>query len=137
MGRVRCGNARLWISACSVAAGSGGPEGLQSQSFEWMGLAMSEEGAKGTGTVKWFNDAKGYGFISSDDGGDLFVHFKSIVGGGFRTLKEGQKVSFVAKKDRKACRRKTWSQMVQSPRRRVPRKTSVDQENKVLNWPFL
>jgi CspA family cold shock protein len=62
-----------------------------------MGLVMSEEGAKGTGTVKWFNDAKGYGFISSDSGGDLFVHFKSIKGDGFRTLKEGQKVTFVAK----------------------------------------
>jgi CspA family cold shock protein len=50
-----------------------------------------------TGTVKWFNDAKGYGFISSDQGGDLFVHFKSIKGNGFRSLKEGQKVKFVAK----------------------------------------
>lgn len=57
---------------------------------------MSDEEA--TGTVKWFNDAKGYGFISSDNGGDLFVHFKSITGTGFRTLKEGQKVQFLVKK---------------------------------------
>lgn len=60
-----------------------------------MGLVMSEERA--TGTVKWFNDAKGYGFISSDKGGDLFVHFKSIQGSGFRSLKEGQKVTFLVK----------------------------------------
>jgi CspA family cold shock protein len=46
------------------------------------------------GTVKWFNDAKGFGFISREKGDDLFVHFKSITGTGFKTLKEGQKVSF-------------------------------------------
>ncbi len=46
------------------------------------------------GTVKWFNDAKGYGFITPESGQDLFVHFRSIMGNGFRTLKEGQKVSF-------------------------------------------
>jgi CspA family cold shock protein len=48
-----------------------------------------------TGTVKWFNDAKGYGFITPDDGSeDLFAHFSAIQMGGFKTLKEGQKVSF-------------------------------------------
>jgi len=47
-----------------------------------------------TGTVKWFNEAKGYGFIQRDNGADLFVHFRSIVGSGFRTLSEGQKVEF-------------------------------------------
>lgn len=47
-----------------------------------------------TGTVKWFNEAKGYGFIQREDGDDLFVHFRSIVGTGFRTLTEGQKVEF-------------------------------------------
>jgi len=46
------------------------------------------------GTVKWFNDAKGYGFISSDDGQDVFVHQSEIKAEGFRTLKEGQKVEF-------------------------------------------
>ncbi len=47
------------------------------------------------GTVKWFNDAKGFGFITPDDGGeDLFAHFSSIQMNGFKTLKEGQKVSF-------------------------------------------
>ena len=44
------------------------------------------------GTVKWFNDAKGFGFISRDNGPDLFVHFRAISGSGFRTLQEGQKV---------------------------------------------
>ncbi|SEJ51765.1 cold-shock protein [Frateuria terrea] len=49
-----------------------------------------------TGTVKWFNDAKGFGFISRANGGeDLFVHFRSIVSSGFKSLQEGQAVSFV------------------------------------------
>ena len=48
-----------------------------------------------TGTVKWFNESKGFGFIAQDNGGDdVFVHFLDIKGGGFRTLTEGQKVSF-------------------------------------------
>lgn len=47
------------------------------------------------GTVKWFNDEKGYGFITRESGSDLFVHFRSIIGEGRRTLVEGQPVSFV------------------------------------------
>jgi CspA family cold shock protein len=46
------------------------------------------------GTVKWFNDQKGYGFIAQESGPDVFVHFSAIVGEGFRTLAEGQKVEF-------------------------------------------
>ena len=46
------------------------------------------------GTVKWFNDAKGYGFISRQNGEDIFVHFSAIHGGGFRSLREGQIVQF-------------------------------------------
>jgi cold shock protein len=50
--------------------------------------AMSE------GKVKWFNEHKGFGFIENDEGGDLFVHHSNIQGEGFKTLSEGQRVSF-------------------------------------------
>jgi CspA family cold shock protein len=46
------------------------------------------------GTVKWFNAEKGYGFIESDEGGDVFVHFSAIQGEGFKTLDEGQRVKY-------------------------------------------
>ncbi|HOL17671.1 MAG TPA: cold-shock protein, partial [Bacillota bacterium] len=46
------------------------------------------------GTVKWFNPDKGYGFIESDEGGDVFVHFSAIQGEGFKTLDEGQRVEY-------------------------------------------
>jgi CspA family cold shock protein len=49
------------------------------------------------GIVKWFNDAKGYGFISRQNGEDVFVHFSAIQSNGFRSLKEGQPVQFVVK----------------------------------------
>ena len=54
------------------------------------------------GTVKWFNDAKGFGFISRENGADLFVHFRAIGGSGFRTLQEGQRVSFELEKDKRS-----------------------------------
>jgi len=47
-----------------------------------------------TGTVKWFNESKGFGFISQESGPDVFAHFRSIVGSGFKTLTEGQTVEF-------------------------------------------
>ena len=47
------------------------------------------------GTVKWFNDTKGYGFITRENGEDVFVHFSSIRGEGYRTLEDGQRVEFV------------------------------------------
>ena len=47
-----------------------------------------------TGTVKWFNRSKGYGFISRENGNDVFVHYSAIQGGGFRNLDEGQQVEF-------------------------------------------
>lgn len=54
-----------------------------------------------TGTVKWFNDKKGFGFISQDDGEDIFVHQTAIQCEGFRTLAEGDKVEFELIKDQK------------------------------------
>lgn len=46
------------------------------------------------GTIKWFNEKKGYGFIQQDNGPDIFVHYSSIAGDGFKTLAEGQRVKF-------------------------------------------
>jgi CspA family cold shock protein len=57
--------------------------------------AMSE------GKVKWFNEQKGFGFIETDGGGDVFVHYKSIQGSGFKTLQEGQRVSFDVQQGKK------------------------------------
>ena len=51
-----------------------------------------------TGTVKWFNAAKGYGFLAQDGGADIFVHYSAIQMDGYRTLKEGQKVEFSIEK---------------------------------------
>ncbi len=47
-----------------------------------------------SGTVKWFNEVKGFGFLTTDEGQDIFVHYSSIVGEGFRTLAEGETVEF-------------------------------------------
>lgn len=49
---------------------------------------------RNSGTVKWFNNAKGFGFISQESGDDVFVHFRSIRGEGYKTLNEGQAVEF-------------------------------------------
>jgi CspA family cold shock protein len=59
---------------------------------------MSE---KSTGTVKWFNGAKGYGFIAREEGEDVFVHYSAIQGDGFRNLEEGQRVEFDVEQGRK------------------------------------
>ena len=60
---------------------------------------MSEE--RQQGTVKWFNAEKGYGFISQENGDDLFVHYSEIQGTGYRTLDEGARVEFVAVEGRR------------------------------------
>jgi CspA family cold shock protein len=57
-------------------------------------LAEVRAMARLTGTVKWFNDAKGYGFISHEGGPDVFVHFSAIQGNGFKSLAEGDRVEF-------------------------------------------
>ena len=54
-----------------------------------------------TGTVKWFNDAKGFGFISRENGEDVFVHFRAIQMQGFKSLQEGQRVSFTVTQGQK------------------------------------
>ena len=54
-----------------------------------------------TGTVKWFNEAKGFGFIEQESGPDVFAHFSAISGSGFKTLAEGQKVQFTVSQGQK------------------------------------
>ena len=61
---------------------------------------MGENGRE-TGTVKWFNDKKGYGFISRTSGDDVFVHHSAIVAEGFRSLAEGDQVEFAIQQDQK------------------------------------
>jgi len=57
-----------------------------------------------SGTVKWFSDSKGFGFIAQEDGPDVFVHFSSLQGDGFRTLSEGESVEFEVEQDQKGPR---------------------------------
>jgi CspA family cold shock protein len=64
------------------------PDSLQRNSNKGTNNKMEQ------GTVKWFNDAKGYGFISRQSGEDVFVHFSAIQAGGFKSLQEGQAVQF-------------------------------------------
>ena len=61
---------------------------------------MTENGRE-TGVVKWFNDKKGYGFISRESGDDVFVHHSSIIAEGFRSLAEGDRVEFAITRDPK------------------------------------
>ncbi len=56
---------------------------------------------KTTGTVKWFNDSKGFGFIEQESGPDVFAHFSNISGDGFKSLTEGQKVEFTVTQGQK------------------------------------
>ena len=55
------------------------------------------------GVVKWFNGSKGFGFIQKDTGEDLFVHFSAIIGDGYRSLEEGQRVEFVVTQGQKGA----------------------------------
>jgi CspA family cold shock protein len=64
------------------------------------------------GTVKWFNDQKGYGFISPDEGGqDVFVHHTGIAGNGFKSLEEGNKVSYEATQGKKGMQAENVSRL--------------------------
>jgi CspA family cold shock protein len=64
-------------------------------------VTASADGPRETGTVKWFNVSKGFGFIIKEDGEEIFVHFRSIRGEGRRSLRDGQKVSFVVAESEK------------------------------------
>ena len=57
--------------------------------------------ARETGTVKWFNNSKGYGFIQRENGSDVFVHYRAIRGDGYRSLEEGQRVEFTVTQGQK------------------------------------
>ena len=72
------------------------PARLYSQTLHiaFGGKSVSKEHSMETGTVKWFNDAKGFGFLSRENGEDVFVHHTAIQANGFRSLQEGQKVQF-------------------------------------------
>jgi cold shock protein len=71
------------------------PPAVSARLFECPSYSLQRKFLKmEQGTVKWFNDAKGYGFISRQNGEDVFVHFSSIESKGFRSLQEGQAVSF-------------------------------------------
>jgi CspA family cold shock protein len=72
---------------CILCRGGGPGLGAESQTFQ-------EVSTVAEGIVKWFNEKKGFGFIQKDDGGDVFVHQSSIDMPGFRTLREGDRVSF-------------------------------------------
>ena len=64
-----------------------------------------------SGTVKWFNDAKGFGFIERENGEDVFVHYRSISGEGFRTLKQGSKVEFTISETEKGFQAEDVTQL--------------------------
>jgi CspA family cold shock protein len=70
-------------------------------SFNKRGGELSVVAERSTGTVKWFNATKGYGFIQQEDGSDVFVHYSNIQGSGYRSLEQGQKVEFTVAEGQK------------------------------------
>ena len=81
-----------WVSRTSTSENS---SGKQKQA------KLLNKGSKETGQVKWFNPSKGFGFITRDNGEDIFVHFRSILGKGHRILHEGQRVEFAVSEGNK------------------------------------
>ena len=81
-----------------------------------------------TGTVQWFNNAKGYGFIEHEAGSDVFVHFSAISGNGFRTLEEGQAVEFELVDGPKGPQAGNVTKPASQPVVKVPRRTEVVEE---------
>ena len=75
-------------------SGVGGDLHWQVTRGQWDALARREEIIVATGTVKFFNAEKGFGFISREQGDDVFVHYSNIQGGGYRSLEQGQQVEF-------------------------------------------
>jgi len=88
-------SSRVVLQAESQAQQQAAPSQQQTSAPTWTNPSPSGEGrAREAGTVKWFDASKGYGFIVRESGDDVFVHFTSIRGNGYRTLEEGQKVEF-------------------------------------------
>jgi cold shock protein len=86
LGRRKLIRAALFLGAFNPANPAGGSPGLSAP--------FQEVAAMAKGTVKWFNDAKGFGFIAQDGGKDVFVHHTAIIADGFRSLSEGDNVEF-------------------------------------------
>lgn len=83
-----------------------------------------------TGRVKWFSNVKKYGFISADDGRDIFVHFTAILGEGFKTLKEGQSVEFEVVDGPKGARAANVKKVSEPP---APSNANAPKPNDVRN----
>lgn len=94
-------SAAVWVGA--VIAVSAFVSALLASWWNGRAVASAEQGASGPdqGVVKWFNVAKGFGFITLDSGGDIFVHFRDIRGDGHRSLTAGQRVAFAVKRTEK------------------------------------
>jgi len=86
---------RYIVPLCLTPATQYPPRMSRDRVFHFSVEELANMSDRQTGTVKWFNDAKGFGFITPESGADLFVHFRSIQGSGFKSLQEGQKVSFI------------------------------------------
>jgi len=106
-------NARETHHPCGFVTVFGGSEAAPRSRMPLLGAGGKAEGPRQKeiecmteGTVKWFSEKKGYGFISQDDGKDIFVHYSSIVMPGFKKLAEGDRVSFEVEEDNRGPKAK-------------------------------